>query len=105
MVLYIKPLSSVMLPPNFKEKFQEGLPLNVLSVSDVMLQVNIIKFEYLLLKINEFIGESEDSQIGNDCKTYIEKRLAFLENAEEGGQKVEKPQRKPLQQSAPQGTG
>jgi nucleolar protein 58 len=51
------------------------------------------------------LGESEDSQIGNDCKTYIEKRLAFLENAEEGGQKVEKPQRKPLQQSAPQGSG
>jgi hypothetical protein len=31
---------------------------------------------------NFFSGEAEDAEIGVDCKTYIEKRLNFLEKSE-----------------------
>lgn len=45
----------------------------------------------MLLVIFEFhfskgIGESENAQVGQDCKTYLESRLRFLESNLQGGE-------------------
>lgn len=43
------------------------------------------------------LGEEEDSEIGLECKEYIEKRLAFLEGGNFNKDKTSKPSKKGLE--------